>query len=321
MIEIRHRETGLVLHRVPGEDLTRTRLRALKLAGADLHGADLREARLSGTDLSGANLEGAKMNAIRGTEPLPVYQTLVGWLGVPFALIMAGAVLLSLISLDLEGLTAANGAGLLLCPSLLVGYCVLVARARVFPQPGSSMKLRGANLAGANLNAALLHSADLEDADLRGATLDRADLRGAVLCRANLEHASLAGCSLSGADLRNTNLHGACLVGAGLFRADLQSANLQNADLSRAELLYTDLSGADLRGADLRTHLSTAKLKGARYDETTRWPAGFQPSRHGCVVPTEAVPATAPVGRGDEITVAGLPSEGRDEDERGQDGR
>jgi hypothetical protein len=43
-----------------------------------------------------------------------------------------------------------------------------------------------------------------------------------------------------------------------------------------------------------------AKLKGARYDEKTRWPASFRPAQHGALTANELVPASLPQGRGDE---------------------
>jgi hypothetical protein len=69
MIEIKHKDTGAVLHTVEadtlsGADLSGADLRWADLIGANLswanlHGADLRRADLRGADLSGADLSGA----------------------------------------------------------------------------------------------------------------------------------------------------------------------------------------------------------------------------------------------------------------------
>src|SRR3712207_262851 len=68
MIEIRHKETGEVLHRVRRDTLAGARLRGRKLPGADLRGADLRKACLTRSDLSGADLTGALLVEVRGSS-------------------------------------------------------------------------------------------------------------------------------------------------------------------------------------------------------------------------------------------------------------
>jgi hypothetical protein len=73
---------------------------------------------------------------------------------------------------------------------------------------------------------------------------------------------------------RTAKLHPLALRGQDLRREDLSGACLVNTDLSD-----TDLRGADLSGADLEN----ACLRGALYDGQTRWPAGFDPKRHGAV--------------------------------------
>jgi uncharacterized protein YjbI with pentapeptide repeats len=67
MIEIKHKITGEVLHRVDadslqGADLGNADLRGADLSGADLSGANLRLANLFGADLSDANLSYANLS-------------------------------------------------------------------------------------------------------------------------------------------------------------------------------------------------------------------------------------------------------------------
>jgi Pentapeptide repeats (8 copies) len=95
---------------------------------------------------------------------------------------------------------------------------------------------------------------NLARAHLRGLVLADADLRGAVLSCADLEGALLDQVNLAGARLRGANLRG---------------VRFDDVDLSGASL-----SGADLSGATLEL----AGLSGATYDETTKWPKGFQPA-------------------------------------------
>jgi hypothetical protein len=65
----------------------------------------------------------------------------------------------------------------------------------------------------------------------------------------------------------------------------LRGRDLRGEDLAGAFLVNTDLSDSDLRGVDLSgADLENACLRGALYDAHTRWPAGFDPTRHGAVL-------------------------------------
>jgi uncharacterized protein YjbI with pentapeptide repeats/endonuclease YncB( thermonuclease family) len=168
--------------------------------------------------------------------------------------------------------------------------------------------LRATTLQGANLHRARLAGADLRDANLSGRNTN---LRGADLRRAILVKTDLGGATLVDADLRRANLDGARLAGADLRGADLRGAVLVGADLRLALLV-----DADLRGAILSADLRDAKLDGAalahvRWDDTTRWPEGFDPttSRPGASVRFPAGAASDRVGRvvdGDTIVLERL---------------
>src|SRR5438874_1608558 len=85
--------------------------------------------------------------------------------------------------------------------------------------------------------------------------------------------------NLAGALLLHSYLPAVRLVGTDLTGAKLTGANLVVTNFSSANLTRADLTGACLMGADLRT----AKLAGtifthALYDQTTRWPTGFDPA-------------------------------------------
>jgi hypothetical protein len=109
---------------------------------------------------------------------------------------------------------------------------------------------------------------------LVGTLVGHTDLHGRNLAGHNLVGRDLEAANLSGAVLRNANLRGEDLAGADLTGADLRGAILQRTTLGEADLRRADLRGANLTGAD---------LKGAHYDAFTRWPAGFDPRRHGAV--------------------------------------
>jgi uncharacterized protein YjbI with pentapeptide repeats len=113
--------------------------------------------------------------------------------------------------------------------------------------------LRGADLSGLNaplgqlqgldLSGAYMYWASLADADLSFANFSNADLRGAALDRAKCTSTSFRGCNMG-----RDNLGG-----------------------------RTILRGADLSTADLRDTI----LDGAVYDDDTRFPTRFDPTRHG----------------------------------------
>jgi uncharacterized protein YjbI with pentapeptide repeats len=171
--------------------------------------------------------------------------------------------------------------------------------------------LRSVSFEGADLRYAHLQDADLQDADLRGSRFNGytqwpelfdAEAAGAlripdvpcveikhrntgavlhavdsdVLIGADMRGLDLRGAQLSGQRLRGANLENANLEGASFVMADLGSANLRGARLANA-MLCGNLRGADLRGADL----TGADLDRANYDDSTRWPEGFDPAAHG----------------------------------------
>jgi hypothetical protein len=114
--------------------------------------------------------------------------------------------------------------------------------------------------------------------NLQGVKFGRVELGAAVLRGANLGGADLSGASLLGADLRAAGLRFADLRGADLGAVDLRGATLIGADLRGATLIKVDLRGADLRLADLRgIDLADQQLdlRGAKADQSTRWPEGF----------------------------------------------
>jgi uncharacterized protein YjbI with pentapeptide repeats len=113
------------------------------------------------------------------------------------------------------------------------------------------------------LRARLTAGGDLSGQDFSRARLDVLKLRGADLAGADLHGADLTGTDLRSASLRDANMRGACLTGA-----QLNGANLSGADLRDAYLLMTDFGDATL--ADVR-------FTGAVWDQSTQWPAGFDP--------------------------------------------
>jgi hypothetical protein len=138
--------------------------------------------------------------------------------------------------------------------------------------------LSGVGVLGLWLRAYWIAKHDGDESQLAGAYLPGADLHGAALAGANLH-----GAVLRSADLREANFSDIAYFpggGAGLEKgADLRQADLRHAQLGSANLIDADLRSADLRGANL----TGAYFTGARFDEDTRWPAGFDPIKQGAI--------------------------------------
>ena len=114
-----------------------------------------------------------------------------------------------------------------------------------------------------------LSNADLRDVNLSGSTLVSANLTESNLTKANLKET----------DLSMANLHESKLI-----EAILQNANLQEADLSGADLRGANLSGAKLtRGDATIDKMFPINLSRAKYNKTTIWPEGFDPTKWGAV--------------------------------------
>ena len=130
----------------------------------------------------------------------------------------------------------------------------------------------------------------LEGARLDGLDLHRIGLSGANLRRASIREADARNIELDGADLTDANLSDCDFMNAIFDGARLVCANLRNSNLTGASFVKADLSYADLRGADVvvadftDAQLTGARLEGAEYgEESTKWPSGFDPKKHGAV--------------------------------------
>ncbi|HEX5323172.1 MAG TPA: pentapeptide repeat-containing protein [Capsulimonadaceae bacterium] len=176
MIEIRHKETGALLHKVPAvHTLARANLDALNLAYADLDGVDLSFANLSGTNLTHANMQNAHL------DYAVLYITMA-----PEATDM----------MQITNLSHANLTGARLSGAHLQGARMEKAdltEARLYFADLYWANLTGAKLVGARMRHAKIHDARLVDADLAGADLSAAFMHSARLTGANFADVILDG--------------------------------------------------------------------------------------------------------------------------------
>lgn len=134
-------------------------------------------------------------------------------------------------------------------------------------------------ITAAALRAGLVEAKQLNGLSMKGADLSDAhiiykEFRGADFAEANLKGSSLQGC-----DLREATFTGTDLTEAVFYAADLRGADLSNAKVNGANFTQARLEGANMRAQSLKT----ADLR-ATYDQSTLWPAGFDPVKAGAVL-------------------------------------
>lgn len=187
---------------------------------------------------------------------------------------------------------------------------IMVPCAAVAAKDYSGKDLQSKDFTNDNLNGASFDKADLQFANFTNATLKNATFRGANLQHANFRKAVLDGADFTGADLKSAHFTDAKVWNAKLQGAEIHLARAEilavkgsklNFDFKAEELLSAsqeatsgslsfhnsdmrnslilgeakgvDFRGADLRGANLSqaSNVESALLKGAKYDEQTRW--------------------------------------------------
>jgi uncharacterized protein YjbI with pentapeptide repeats len=135
-------------------------------------------------------------------------------------------------------------------------------------------KLTAANLRAGLIMASNLAGLIMVDQDLRGVELDFRNLKNANLSGSDLSGGSFQGSNLSGADLRRANLKNVSFHSTDLRGAKFESANLPEVRFRRARLEGVNFEGTKPAGANFDR---------ATYDSTTKWPAGFDPVKHGAL--------------------------------------
>jgi Pentapeptide repeats (8 copies) len=114
-----------------------------------------------------------------------------------------------------------------------------------------------------------LSSADLRKANLGNARLDRASFRYSSLENAYFRGAYLRHADFFFAHLEDADFTESVLEGADLFEAITSGTRLVDSDVSNVDFSLIDLSGLD--------------LVGAKADDRTTWPEGFDPAAVGVI--------------------------------------
>jgi len=140
---------------------------------------------------------------------------------------------------------------------------------------------RGASKKRLNLLKKTGAGCQLEWASFEGQTFRETSFMNANLERANLVDSTFESFDLSYATLRRAKLQKATFIDGDFGSADLQRAELNGATFNNVNFFETDLTKAYLLGTDLSgvRSLEAAELKGAYYDQDTKFPAGFDPKK------------------------------------------
>lgn len=100
----------------------------------------------------------------------------------------------------------------------------------------------------------------------------------------DFQNLDLTGIDCQAQELNQANFQGSNLRQANFRLTDLQGANFQNANLQGANLSMADIHSCNFCGADLtQANLSGADRRNARYDDQTKFPAGFNPEIVGMI--------------------------------------
>ncbi|WP_433270659.1 pentapeptide repeat-containing protein [Actinosynnema sp. CS-041913] len=151
-------------------------------------------------------------------------------------------------------------------PEVHAALSVLMRRNATVDDP--ELDLSGLDLSGAEVKDQSQASSE-GDRVYKAADLQRVNLRGA-----DLRGASFFMALMSGADLRDTDLRGARLKEVHLVGVDFRGADLRGADLvSDYSGFFLGLTGRPEKFKD--SGIKTARFSGARADESTKWPEGF----------------------------------------------
>jgi uncharacterized protein YjbI with pentapeptide repeats len=138
----------------------------------------------------------------------------------------------------------------------------------------SSLTLDQVDLSNCDLPAVNLSHMDMSTVNLNGAQLIKS-----TLDLANFSNATLIGCKLDDASCKNVVAEHSDFSKSSVVQADFQGANLKNASFVDADLTDAKFEDADIRGAIFEgAKVEGIVFGGTRYDENTKFPAGFAAS-------------------------------------------
>ena len=148
----------------------------------------------------------------------------------------------------------------------------------------SNLNLEKANFNMSKIWMVSFESSNLEQAKFVESNIYRSNFKGANLKKVDFTNASAEKNNFSNCNMREANFTNANMSSCNLDRTDLRGADFTNAVLEFAIFKHADLRGADLERAVFETGINTfdskPKFKHAIYDNSTRFPEGFNHEQH-----------------------------------------
>lgn len=112
----------------------------------------------------------------------------------------------------------------------------------------------------------------------QGVILSRSTFNNAMMQRLTLRHCRLEMSNLSKCDLSALKLSYMTLWGVNFSHCDLSNMKAMEVIFDKTSIHFCDLANADLSKA---ISLETARLEGSTYNKNTKFPPGFEPTKHG----------------------------------------
>lgn len=149
----------------------------------------------------------------------------------------------------------------------------------------------GADLSRSKFQSAYIRFCDFSDSDLTNVNFGKAEIADCVFENANLTNAKFSRTEIKDSNFQYANLTGVNFGKAEISDSTFESADLKGSKFQGSELKYeVNFRNADLCGADLRTasdqdlpYLRKYNLQGAKYNDSTTFPKGFNPEDYGMV--------------------------------------
>jgi uncharacterized protein YjbI with pentapeptide repeats len=171
------------------------------------------------------------------------------------------------------------------------------------------VKFEKAILNGSNFHFSKLHEVDFSQCKLNNTDFTQATLINSKFFKTELYNAKMNTCILDGATINYCHFDGVSLCSSDLRRITANNSSLKNSHIqcayfqesklykinfSNSDLSYSDFTGANLTGSNLTgaslqganfesVDLELVEMKGAFYDDETKFPEGFDPYKNGLI--------------------------------------
>jgi hypothetical protein len=128
-----------------------------------------------------------------------------------------------------------------------------------------------------------LRAGFIEDKDILNLDMSGENLQGVALLYRNLKNADFSEANLSESNFQGSDLRGTSFKDSNLTDARIHLADLRGADFRGANMTNTNLGKSRVEGANFQNSIFENVIMTVTYDESTKWPEGFNLERAGAV--------------------------------------